>query len=94
LSVSRAKLKRELDAWQRNAVDYRRRGMVILRADDLVVEVAFFGLLPIGSAQLPVVAPTIRLEFDNYDLWPPSVQFIDSSAAPRLLRPCPRPSLT
>lgn len=76
-ATSRKKLRRELTVWREHEVDYRRRGWILLRTDDLVVEVAFLTLIPMGSTNIPVVAPTIRLEYDNYDLWPPSLTFID-----------------
>lgn len=77
--VSRAKLERELGAWRRNEADHRRRGFVLLSADlkALVVEIAFLTLIPMGATQIPVVMPVIRLDYGNYDLWPPSLTFID-----------------
>lgn len=77
--VSRTKLARELEAWRRNEGDYRRKGWIMLRAslDELVVEVAFLALIPMGTSQIPVVVPAIRLDYVNYDLWPPSLTFID-----------------
>jgi hypothetical protein len=30
-----------------------------------------------GSTQIPFVVPTVRLRYDNYDLWPPELTFID-----------------
>lgn len=78
-SVSRAKLGREIESWRRNEADYRRKGWVMLRADlDLLfVEIAFLTLIPMGNARVPIVLPVIRLDFDNYDLFPPSMTFID-----------------
>jgi hypothetical protein len=77
--VSRSKLQSELDAWRRNEADHRRRGLVLLRADldALVVEVAFLTLIPMGATQIPIVMPAIRLNYENYDLWPPALTFID-----------------
>jgi hypothetical protein len=89
-AVSSAKLARELAAWERNASDYRQRGMILLRSEGLEVEVAFVGLIPMGTTQLPLVAPTIRLSFENYDLWPPSLTFIDFFSG--LPAPCPVPA--
>jgi len=78
-SVSRAKIGRELESWRRNEADYRRKGWVMLRdnLDDLFVEVGFLALIPMGSIQIPIILPTIRLDYDNYDLLPPSMSFID-----------------
>jgi hypothetical protein len=52
---------------------------LLLRADleVLVVELAFLTLIPMGSTQVPIVLPTVRLTYENYDLWPPSLSFID-----------------
>lgn len=78
-NVSRTKLGRELEAWRRNDVDYRRKGWILLRADleELVVDIAFLALLPLSGNPVPIVAPAIRLGYDNYDLWPPTLTFID-----------------
>lgn len=75
--ISRAKLQREVDAWRANEADYRGRGWLLVRHDDLTVELAFLGRIPLGAAQVPIILPTIRLEYENYDLWPPSMTFID-----------------
>jgi hypothetical protein len=76
-AISRAKLDAELESWREHANGYLQRGMLLLRAEGLEVDVAFAGCLPFGGAVLPVIAPTIRLNFDNYDLWAPSLRFID-----------------
>lgn len=76
-AISRKKLRRELEAWRHQEVDYRKKGWILLRSNDLTVEVAFLTLIPMGNTHIPAVAPTIRLEYDNYDLWPPSLTFID-----------------
>jgi len=75
--ISRAKLQREVEAWRANEAEYRRRGWLLVRHDDLTVELAFLGRIPLGNAQVPIVLPTVRLDYDNYDLWPPSMTFID-----------------
>jgi len=79
-TISRTKLSREIEHWIANAA-HRERGWVLLRhdIDALTVELAFLGKVSIstGSTPLPVVACAIRLYYDNYDLWPPSLTFID-----------------
>lgn len=75
--VSRAKLDGELADWHSNAELYRRRGWLLLGAADLDVHVAFVAQVAVGEMTLPVITTTIRLNFDNYDLWPPSLTFID-----------------
>ncbi len=89
-TVSRRKLQREIDAWRRNEADYRARGWILLRHEDLVVEVSFARAVQLGGAQLPLLVPTVRFSFQNYDLWPPSLTFIDffSGAA----TDCPLPN--
>lgn len=76
-AVSAAKLDRELAAWQQNAGVYARRGWLVLGRDGLDVEIAFLGLLPMAPQPLPIVPACIRVNFDNYDIWAPSVTFID-----------------
>jgi hypothetical protein len=49
---------------------------------ELSVDVAFAGQLPMGpyavkGAQIPLISACVRIDFANYDLWPPSVTFID-----------------
>lgn len=75
--VSQAKLDEELELWQMNRDLYRRRGWFLLSASDLEVEVAFVALVSLGDKPLPAVTAAIRLTYDNYDLWPPALTFID-----------------
>ncbi len=77
VEVSQAKLKTELEQWQANAVAYRRRGWLLLGVDGLVVDVGFVAAVAVGDMRLPVMTAAIRLRYDNYDLWPPSLTFID-----------------
>ena len=76
--VSQAKLDEELAQWEANAAAYRRRGWVLLDAHDLEVDVAFIGSVSLIDKNLPAITVTIRLSYDNYDLWPPSLTFIDA----------------
>lgn len=79
--ISRTKFRRELELWLANAA-HRQRGWVLLHHDvtDLTAELAFLGKVSIssGSSPLPIVVCAIRLRYDNYDLWPPSLTFIDA----------------
>lgn len=75
--VSRVKLDGELADWHSNAELYRRRGWLLLGVADLDVNVAFVAQVAVGEMTLPVITTAIRLNFDNYDLWPPSLTFID-----------------
>jgi len=89
LRVSRAKLKAELDNWAANAQAYRRRGWILLdgNLDDLRVEVGFVSLVALGEQQIPFLSAAVRLTYENYDLWPPSLTFIE----PRSGNPAPPP---
>jgi hypothetical protein len=50
----------------------------VLGRDDLTVDVAFLARVLLGGqAPLPVVSVCVRLDFSNYDLWAPSVTFLD-----------------
>ncbi len=78
--VSRIKVQRELELWKANNRP-EERGWLLLKHDELTpsVEIAFLGKIAInaGTGFLPVVVCAIRLTYDNYDLWPPSLTFID-----------------
>lgn len=75
--VSRLKFERELKLWRENEETYRRRGWVLLGRCELGADVGFLGRLPIGAQQVPAMTACIRIDFTNFDLWPPSVEFID-----------------
>lgn len=75
--LSKAKLDEELAQWNANSEVYRRRGWLLLSVRDLEVEVAFVGAVSLADKQLPAITAAIRLTYDNYDLWPPSLTFID-----------------
>lgn len=81
VEVTRLKVKRELDLWKANSRP-EERGWILLGYDELVpaVEIAFLSRVAIstGSAPLSVVVCAIRLTYENYDLWPPSLTFIDA----------------
>lgn len=78
--VTRVKFRRELEAWKTNP-DSAARGWLLLSEDDTVpnVEIAFLARLSTSAATpLPAVVCTARISYDNYDLLPPSVTFIDA----------------
>lgn len=79
INVTKAKLDHELENWKRNDTSYRRRGWMLLRRDGLLVDVAFLAALRFSSAPtpLPVISVCASFDFTNYDLWPPSVTFVD-----------------
>jgi hypothetical protein len=80
VEVTRRKVQRELELWKMNS-RHQERGWLLLTYDDVVpsIEVAFLAKIAIstGAAFLPVVVCAIRLTYENYDLWPPSLTFID-----------------
>jgi len=77
LEVSRLKLERELALWRENEETYRRRGWILLDHREVEVDVGFLGRLPIGGQPIPAMTACIRIDFTNFDLSPPSVEFID-----------------
>lgn len=79
-AISREKFLRELERWETNDL-HQERGWILLAAnvDALTVELAFLAKVTttMGASPLPVVVCAIRLAYENYDLWPPSLTFID-----------------
>lgn len=89
-AVSREKLDRELNQYQRIAADQRAKGCFVLEAGYPEVLVAF------AAAHLRPAALVFGalLDFTNYDLWPPSVTLVNSfTRVPYLTRDLP-PALT
>ncbi|HEY3462555.1 MAG TPA: putative metal-binding protein [Gaiellaceae bacterium] len=74
--VTRRKFELEVERWHKQETIYRQRGWLMLGKDDLSVDIGFLGRLPIGQ---PVTAmgACVRIDYTNFDLWPPSVEFID-----------------
>ena len=72
-ALSRLKFDREVAACRAIEADYRRRGWWILSAEFPNVVVAFV------APQLRPAAVIFgaRINFDNYDLWAPSVRLVD-----------------
>ncbi len=85
IEVSTAKLEDELSQWRANEDSYRRRGWLLLGVADLTVDIAFVATLAVGDLQVPAITAAIRLRYDNYDLWAPSLTFIN----PRTGNPMP-----
>jgi hypothetical protein len=75
--ISAAKLEGELEAFAAQRETYDQRGWQLLAHDGLTVELAFAARVPLGQVPVPVISACVRLDFTNYDLWPPSVEFID-----------------
>lgn len=75
--VTRRKFERELELWREQEGVYRRRGWLMLGQHELSVDVGFLGRLPVGGQPIPAMSACVRIDFTNYDLEPPSVEFID-----------------
>lgn len=80
-AVTREKFATELAEWKARP-EYRERGWVLLQVDESIpsAEIAFLAkvAISVGRGFLPVVVCAIRLAYDNYDLHPPSLTFIDA----------------
>jgi Predicted metal binding domain len=86
-AVTEAKFAQQLRRWHANADTYARRGWVLLGTGDLTVEVGFLQNVAMGGRSIPVMTACIRLEYWNFDLWPPSLTFLD----PVTRQPAPPP---
>lgn len=79
--VTRQKFSVELQAWKTEP-EYRSRGWILLSEDSIIpaIEIAFLARIGMstGSGPMPVVVSAVRLTYENYDLWPPSLTFIDA----------------
>ena len=79
--ISREKFRREFDSWKDNS-QHKERGWLLLDYNEeaLRLELGFVARVTTstGSGPLPVIVVAIRLEYDNYDLLPPSLTFIDA----------------
>lgn len=75
--VTRLKFERELELWSENEDAYRRRGWLLLGHGDVHIDLGFLGRLPLVQQLVIVMTACIRVDFTNYDLSPPSVEFID-----------------
>ena len=75
--VTRLKFERELELWRENEETYRRRGWILLDHRELDVDIGFLGRLPLGPQPMPAMSACVRVDFTDYDLSPPSVEFIN-----------------
>lgn len=85
--VTRAKFQEQLDLWQTNAAVYARRGWLLLSTSDLSVDIGFLQNVAMGGRTIPVMTACVRLDYWNFDLWPPSLTFLD----PMTRQPSPPP---
>jgi hypothetical protein len=72
-AVSRAKFDRELKQFRRLEPMHRRRGWWVMSAEFPVVQIAF----ATPNCRPVAIAACARIDFTNYDLWAPSVTFVD-----------------
>lgn len=75
--VHRQKVERELALWDANAASYSRRGWIMLRREPPLVDVGFLARLAVGPQAITSMPACIQVDFTSYDLWAPSVEFID-----------------
>ena len=86
--VSAAKLATELADWEANATLYQRRGWLLMERGQHHVVVGFIATVPfVGMFTVPVITACVHIDYTNYDLWPPSVTFVD----PRTREPAAPP---
>jgi len=87
-AVSAAKLARQLADWRASEELYRARGIVLLGTGELHAEVGFLAELPVGPNSETAAMPlAVRIGFENYDLWAPSVRVIDPITRRWLIQP-------
>jgi hypothetical protein len=75
--VSRRKFECELELWREQEDVYRRRGWLLLGERELSVDIGFLGRLSVAGQTIPAMSACVRVDFTDYDLSPPSVEFID-----------------
>lgn len=75
--VSHRKFERELELWRDQEDAYRRRGWLMLGQGELTVDIGFLARVPLAGGSLPAMTACVRVEFTNFDLWAPSVEFIE-----------------
>jgi len=85
--ITRAKFQEQLDRWHANADAYARRGWLLLTTGDLSVDIGFLQNVAMGGRTIPVMTTCVRLDYWNFDLWPPSLTFLD----PVTRHPAPPP---
>jgi len=71
--ISLMKFNREVENLQKQKLVFRKRGGVIEATPFSIVRVTFIatGVLP------PIVPLTVDIDFTNYNLWAPSVRFLN-----------------
>lgn len=85
--VTETKVSAHLAAWHEHADLYRERGWLLLKAAGTLVEIGF--VAPNAAPGFRVMPIAIRLRYDNYDVWPPSLTFIDPLTGQPIVPPIP-----
>lgn len=82
-AVSRSKFDRELSALKQIEEYNRERGVILIDANFPVIKLAFYAyrIRPL------ILAFTVKLDFTNYDIEPPSLCFIDLITNKELTHP-------
>lgn len=83
--VTEAKIAGHLADWHERADLYRERGWLLLKSVGTTVEIGF--VAPNAAAPFRIMPIAIRLEYDNYDIWPPSLTFIDALTGQPVMPP-------
>jgi len=86
--VTKLKLDNEIECWHASAPLYRKRGWILLERNGIEVDVGFLAQLSLGGQSVPVMTACVRFDYTNYDVWPPSVEFIDPCTTPSWLLLC------
>ncbi len=85
--VTEAKFDEQLQRWDANTESYARRGWLLLSSGDLSADIGFLQNIAMGGRTIPVMTACVRIDYWNFDLWPPSVTFLD----PMTRQPAPPP---
>ena len=80
-SVSRTKFNREIDEYRAQETDYRSRGWFLIKADWPTAEIVLIS----PKTAPPAVVLSVRFDYTNYDVEPPSVRFINPFTGQLLL---------
>lgn len=75
--ITALKLDREIELWREQSEVYRSRGWLLLRREGVEVDVGFLARVGLPGAVLPAITACVRFDYTDYDLKPPSVEFID-----------------
>lgn len=86
-SVAAAKFNEQLERWNANAATHARRGCLLLSVGDLSVNLGIMQNVAMGGRTIPVMTVCARIDYWNFDLWPPSVTFLN----PVTQEPAPPP---